>query len=35
MTNALFSDSNPLAARQRKTDRLILPRFLKGAAQDE
>ena len=35
MHDALFDDDNPLAARQRKTDRLILPRFLNEAAGDQ
>ncbi len=35
MNTALFKDTNPLAARQPKTDRLILPRFLDAASKDE
>jgi type I restriction-modification system DNA methylase subunit len=35
MNDALFEDNNPLANRQRKTDRLILPRFLEVASKDE
>jgi hypothetical protein len=34
MTTALFKDINPLALRQPKTDRLILPRFLDAASKD-
>ena len=35
MDPAFFEDINPLAARQPKTDRLILPRFLEQYAEDE
>lgn len=35
MNTALFKDINPLATRQPKTDRLILPRFLTQYAKDE
>ena len=35
MTDALFPDANPLAARQPKSDRLILTRFLDAAANDQ
>ena len=35
MNTALFKDINPLASRQLKTDRLILPRFLDAASKDE
>jgi hypothetical protein len=34
MSTALFKDINPLASRQPKTDRLILPRFLDTASKD-